>query len=149
VSRSFFEKQPRESEKRVSDRARFDLLDDVFQCRCARQKFHRDWRKRLLRERRPIAALVRAGLAVAEMLTIRFFVAKAIAPLTIVFRSDLLCFRRWTLEVGRSAFVSCLATITPSSFSRSSFVSFSALVVSKTFRWRRLAHPCGKQFEID
>src|SRR5438128_12108925 len=34
----FFQKEPREREKRVGDRARFDLRDDVFKSRNARQR---------------------------------------------------------------------------------------------------------------
>jgi len=62
VAGGFFQKEPRESEKRVGDRARFDLRDDVFKSRNARQKFDSDGRQRPLNR----WTMVRAGLEVAE-----------------------------------------------------------------------------------
>src|SRR6266446_7002835 len=62
VASGFFQKEPREREKRIGDRAGFDLRDDVFKSRNARQKFDSDGRQRPLNR----WTMVRAGLDVAE-----------------------------------------------------------------------------------
>src|SRR5207244_1786920 len=62
VAGGFFQKEPREREKRVGDRARFDLRDDVLKSRNARQKFDGDRRQRPLNR----WTMGRAGRAGAE-----------------------------------------------------------------------------------
>src|SRR2546421_233614 len=62
----FLQKKPSKGKQRIRERAGFDLSDDIFESRHARQKFDRDWRQRAVRG----ASRTDIGLAINRSLPI-------------------------------------------------------------------------------